>query len=98
MKAAYVGRKRGVEIMCKIIRAVANENYTVTIEFEGGSSIIYNMQKHVKTLPFVKLKDLSSFEQVKFDEKSIYWEEENDKKNIIPFRLSIDNILFSLRE
>lgn len=81
----------------KIIYAVANEDYTVTIDFEQGNRIIYNMQKQIKTLPFLRLNDMESFMSVKFDDKSIYWED-SGRKGIIPLRLSLDNILFSLRD
>ncbi len=84
--------------MCRMINVVANDNYTITIEFEQENSITYNMKNNLKTIPFIKLNDMTRFKKVKFDEKSIYWEEENDEKSIIPFRLSIDTILFSLRK
>lgn len=83
--------------MSKIINAMANENYTVTIDFEQGNRIIYNMQKQVKTLPFIRLNDIECFKSIKFDDKSIYWDE-SDNKSIIQQRLSLDNILFSLRD
>ena len=85
-------------IMSKIIKAVANDDYSVTIDFEYGNKLTFNMQKQIKTLPFFKLNEKDFFKTVKFDDKSIYWDDESGSKNIIPLRLSIDNILFSLRD
>lgn len=83
--------------MSRIISAVASEDYTVTIDFDHGNRIVYNMQDQVKALPFLRLKDLESFKAVRFDDKSIYWNEFGNK-GMIPLRLSLDQILFSLRD
>ena len=84
--------------MSKIISVQGNEDYKLLIDFEDGSSISYNMEKLVKTMPYFRLKDLTSFQAVKFDEKLIYWEPEDGKSEYFPLRLSIDKILFSLRD
>lgn len=84
--------------MCKIINVAANDDFSVTIDFEYGNRLIFNMQKQIQSLPFIKLNQMDYFKEVKFDDKNIYWEEESGKKSIIPLRVSLDNILFSLRE
>lgn len=83
--------------MSRIIGAVANEDYTVTIVFDQGSRIIYNMRNQINTLPFLRIKDLESFKTIQFDDKSIFWDEFGSR-GIIPLRLSLDSILFSLRD
>jgi hypothetical protein len=55
------------------------------------------MQKQIQSLPYIKLNQMEYFKEVKFDDKNIYWEEE-EKKSIIPLRISLDSILFALRE
>lgn len=83
--------------MSKIINVHASDDYKLLIDFEDGSSITFNMQKMVKTIPYLRLKDPTSFQTVKFDEKSVYWDAEDEKREYLPLRLSVDTILFSLR-
>lgn len=84
--------------MSKIISVHGSVDYKLFIDFEDGSSITYNMQKLVKSIPYFRLKDMSSFQAVKCDGKSIYWDAEDEKPEYLPLRLSIDTILFSLRD
>ena len=84
--------------MSKIISVQGSEDYKLLIEFEDESKVVFNMQKMVKTLPFLRLNDLTSFQAVKFDGKSVYWEPVDEKPEYFPLRLSIDKILFSLRD
>lgn len=84
--------------MSKIEHVHASDDYKLLIDFEDGSKIIYNMQKMIKTLPYLRLQELSSFQTFMFDEKIIYWGATDNKKEYFPLKLSIDNILFSLRD
>lgn len=84
--------------MSKIAGVHGSDDYKLLIDFEDGSNITYNMQKLVKTIPYFRLKDLTCFQAVKFDEKSVYWEAADEKPEYIPLRLSVDTILFSLRD
>jgi len=84
--------------MSKIVSVHANDDYKLLVVFEDGSSINYNMQKMVKTMPYLRLRDTACFQDVRFDEKYVYWEPEDGKQALFPLRLSIDNILFSLRD
>jgi hypothetical protein len=84
--------------MSKIISVQADDDYKLLIGFEDGSSINYNMQRLVKTMPYLRLKDNACFRSVRFDEKSVYWEPADGKPEYFPLRLSVDNILFSLRD
>ncbi len=83
--------------MSKIVNVSAGDDYKLLIDFEDGSSITYNMQKLVRTIPYLRLKDSSSFQAVKFDAESVYWDAEDEKAEYFPLRLSVDTILFSLR-
>ncbi len=83
--------------MCKITEVHAEGDNKLRIDFDDGSQVIYNMQKLVKTIPYIKLSDRSYFEKVKYDEKSVYWDNEDGKAEYFPLKLSIDTILFSLR-
>jgi len=84
--------------MSKIKNVHGSDDYKLFIDFEDGSSITYNMQKLVKSIPYFRLKDMSSFKAVKFDGKSIYWDDAGKPSEYLPLRLSIDTILFSLRD
>ncbi|MDD3167835.1 MAG: DUF2442 domain-containing protein [Eubacteriales bacterium] len=84
--------------MSRILNVQARDDYKLFIDFEDGSSITYNMQKLVETIPYVRLKDPASFRAVKFDEKSLYWEAADTKPEYLPLRISVDSILFSLRD
>lgn len=84
--------------MSKIVNVHASDDYKLLIDFDDESSISYNMQKMVKTIPYLRLNDLASFQAVKFDEKSIYWQPIDEEPEYFPLRISIDKILFSLRD
>lgn len=84
--------------MSKIIRVHGSDDYKLLIDFDDGSSITFNMQKLVKTIPYCRLKDPKSFRTVKFEEKSVYWNAGDDKPEYLPLKLSIDTILFALRD
>lgn len=83
--------------MYKIVNVHTQDEYKLLIEFVDGSSITYNMQKLVRTIPYLRLKDTSLFQCVKFDEKSVYWDTSDEKPEYFPLRFSIDSILFSIR-
>lgn len=83
--------------MSKVVNVCASDDYKLLIDFEDGSSIAYNMQKLIRTVPYLRLKDPSNFQAVKFDERSVYWDDGDKKPEYFPLRLSIDAILFSLR-
>lgn len=83
--------------MGKIVNVRAGEDYRLLIDFDDGSSLIFNMQRMVRTLPYFGLQDSASFQAVKFDDKSVYWDAPDGKPEYLPLKLSLDNILFSLR-
>jgi len=84
--------------MSKIISVHGSDDYMLLIDFEDGSSITFNMNKLVKTIPYCRLNDPKSFRTVKFEEKSVYWNAVDDKPKYLPLKLSVDTILFSLRD
>lgn len=84
--------------MSRIVNVQARDDYKLLIYFEDGSNINFNMEKMVGTIPYFRLKDLLSFRSVKFDEKSVYWDAADEKPQYFPLRLSVDTILFSLRD
>ena len=83
--------------MSKIVKVCTGDEYKLLIDFDDGSSITYNMQKLLKTIPYLCLQDSASFQAVKSDEESVYWDVGNKKHEYFPLRLGIDTILFSLR-
>nr|WP_319488547.1 DUF2442 domain-containing protein [uncultured Caproiciproducens sp.] len=82
--------------MSKIIGVTPNDNFTILIEFEHGNKILFNMQEIIKTMPFSSLHDIKHFKDIWFEDKAVYWKEE--KQTVIPARLTVDNILFALRD
>lgn len=84
--------------MSRIINVQAGDDYMLFFDFEDGSTISFNMKKLVNTIPYLKLKDPSNFQSVKFDDKFVYWEATDEKPEYLPLKLSIDTILFSLRD
>ena len=89
--------KEGFEIS-RIISAVPNDDYTLLIEFEHGNKILFNMQRLVKTMPYGILSDLECFKRVMFEDKEIRWDTGKPGQTLIPLRLTVDNILFTIRD
>lgn len=57
------------------------------------------MQRLVKTLPYYALSNLDYFRKVEIQDKAVYWPDNGSgKKTILPMRLTVDNILFTIRE
>lgn len=85
--------------MSKILKVTPNDDYTLLLEFEHGNKIIFNMRDMIKTIPFSSLEDLNRFKNVIVEEKAICWPEPvPNEKSIIPLRLTVDNILFTIRD
>lgn len=84
--------------MSKMLKVTPNDDYTLLVEFEQGNKIIFNMRELIKTLPFSSLEDLSRFKDITLEEKAILWPDPiPGKKTIIPLRLTVDNMLFTIR-
>jgi hypothetical protein len=91
--------ERRLRLMSKILKVTPNDNYTLLVEFEHGNKIIFNMRDMIKTIPFSSLEDLNRFKNVIVEEKAICWPEPvPNEKSIIPLRLTVDNILFTIRD
>jgi len=84
--------------MGKILKVTPNDDYTLLIEFEQGNRILFNMQPMLKSLPYRSLIDLTRFKNIKLEEKAICWPDPvNGGESIVPLRLTVDNILFTIR-
>jgi hypothetical protein len=84
--------------MSKILKVTPNDDYTLLVEFEHGNKIIFNMREIIKTIPFSSLEDLNRFKDITVEEKAILWPEPvPGEKSIIPLRLTVDNMLFTIR-
>lgn len=84
--------------MSKIVKVTPNDDYTLLVEFEYDNKIIFNMRDIIKTIPFCSLEDINRFKKVMVEDKAIYWPEPvPNEKSIIPLRLTVDNILFTIR-
>lgn len=85
--------------MHNILKVTPNDDYSLLIEFEQGDKILFNMRELIKSIPFSNLEDISRFKNIKVEERAICWPEPvPGRKSIIPLRLTVDNILFAIRE
>lgn len=84
--------------MGRIVNVIPNDNYMLMIELDQGNKIFFNMRNLVNTMQYSKLKDLSYFNEVKFEDKAIYWSESGNERLIRPLRFTLDNILFIMRD
>jgi Protein of unknown function (DUF2442). len=95
-KAHFLPLGRRLKPMSKIIGVTPNNDYTILIEFEHSNKILFNMRELIKTIPFQALKDIEQFKNIGFEDKAVYWK--GEKQTVIPARLTVDNILFALRD
>jgi hypothetical protein len=85
--------------MSRLINVTANDDYTLLVEFERGNKIIFNMEPLIRTLPYNRLNDLVLFRDIRLEDKAICWPDNGDGgQSMMPVRLTVDNILFAIRE
>jgi hypothetical protein len=57
------------------------------------------MRELIRTVPFSSLEDLSCFKDITLEEKAIRWPDPvPGEKSIYPPRITVDNMLFTIRE
>ncbi|MGI6422809.1 MAG: hypothetical protein ACOX0N_11535 [Syntrophomonadaceae bacterium] len=57
------------------------------------------MRDIIKTMPFSSLANLRRFKDITVEEEAICWPESvPDEKSIVPLRLMVDTVLFTIRE
>ena len=81
----------------KITNVQATDDYRLLIDFEEGNQVCFNMQRMVQTIAYNRLRDKSRFMSVKFEEKAVYWDPPDGKPEYMPMRITVDEILFTLR-
>ncbi len=85
--------------MSKMLKVTPGDDYTLLVEFEHGNTIIFNMQELVETMPYSSLKDLRRFKDITLEDKAIRWPDPMPgEAALYPIRLTVDNILFTIRE
>ena len=83
--------------MC--LKVTPNDDYTLLVEFEHGNKIIFNMSQLIKTIPYYSLNDPERFKDITLEEKAIRWPDPvADQRSIMPIRLTVDNMLFTIWE
>jgi hypothetical protein len=91
-------RKGGPGLMSRILNVTPNDDYTLLIKFEQGNEILFNMKPMLKSLPYRILNDLTRFRNITLEEKAICWPDPAaPDESIVPLRLTVDNILFTIR-
>ena len=85
--------------MSKILNVIPKDDFTLWIEFEQGNKILFNMQRLIKTLPYSALNNLECFKKIEIEDKALCWHYEGGREQtILPVRLTVDNILFMIRD
>jgi len=82
----------------RILKVTPNDDYTLLVEFEQGNKILFNMKPMLKSLPYQSLNDLDRFRSITLEKKAICWPDPAaPDESIVPLRLTVDNILFTIR-
>lgn len=85
--------------MSRIIKVTANDDYTLLIEFEGNNKVFFDMKQLIQTMPYYSLNDLENFKDFFLEEGAIRWKDVGRPGlSMSPVRLTVDDILFTLRE
>lgn len=85
--------------MSRMLKVTPNDDYTLLIEFEHDNKIIFNMKELIKTMPFYSLNNLERFKDITLEEKAIRWRDVGRQDLAMrPVRLTVDDILFTIRE
>lgn len=85
--------------MSKMLKVTPTDDYTLIVEFENGNRIVFNMKDLIETMPYSSLKDLNRFKDITLEEKAIRWPDPiPGKAALYPIRLTVDNMLFAIRE
>jgi hypothetical protein len=84
--------------MSKMLSVTPNDDYTLLVEFEDGNKIVFDMKPLIKTIQYAALGDLTRFKDIKLEEKAVCWPAPKGEKNVVPLRLTVDNMLFKIRE
>lgn len=87
-----------VRVISRIVKVVPKDDYMLLIEFEYGNSILFNMQKLIRTMPYQSLVDKENFKKIRVEDKAICWETGENQQLMIAVRLTVDNILFHIRD
>jgi hypothetical protein len=85
--------------MSKMLKVTPRDDYTLLVEFEHGNTILFDMKNLIETMPYSSLQDLSRFKNITLEEKAIRWPDPTPgEATLYPIRLTVDNILFTIRE
>ena len=85
--------------MSKLIRVTANDNYTLLLEFEGNNKVFFDMKQLIQTMPYYSLNNLENFKDFFLEEGAIRWKDVGRPELAMhPVRLTVDDILFTIRE
>ena len=85
--------------MSRMLRVTPNDDYSLLVEFEHGNKIVFNMRELIKTMPYSSLQDLDRFKNITLEEKAIRWPDPvPGQRTVLPIRLTVDNMLFAIRE
>lgn len=85
--------------MSRMLKVTPNDDHTLLVEFEHGNKIIFDMKPLIKTMPYNSLSDLQRFKDITLEEKAIRWPDPTKTgQSMMPIRLTVDNMLFTIRE
>ncbi len=84
--------------MSRMLKVTPGDDYTLLVEFEHGNRILFHMGDLIETMPYNSLRDLRRFKDITLEEKAIRWPAPVPGRAQYPIRLTVDNILFAIRE
>lgn len=59
--------------MEKVLKVIANDDYTLTIRFDTGESKIFDVKPYLTKGIFVQLQDIIKFKQAYVDYDTVVW-------------------------
>lgn len=81
----------------RITAVQATDDHSLLIDFEQGNRVTFSMKRMVETIPYMRLSNLDVFRAVRFEDKAVYWDPPDERPEYMPMRITVDEILFSLR-
>ena len=85
--------------MSKIIKVTANDDHTLLVEFDGNNKVLFDMKELIQTMPYYSLNNLENFKDFSLEEGAIRWKDVGRPELAMrPVRLTVDDILFTIRE
>lgn len=64
--------------MAQIIKAYGSDEHILTVEFNNGNKIIFNIKPKLDKIRFMPLKRLDTFKNITIENQTLKWWEDGD--------------------